>query len=135
MIEQRMAIMRLWKGAERQRSLSGRLLGNLLQNDGLTTAENSHFMCRGIHSTLDQMMHVAYLPISAKILNPPLFAFNYVFCLIYFVCLPLLFWPRCVYASCFARSGCPCDKIMHLYTILKFAFEWNYICFLFFMLC
>ena len=71
-----------------------------------------------IHQTLTQRcpsplrQNDAYCilpPISQKNINfsPPYFCEIYDFCLIYIFGLPL-FWPWCIYASCFTRTGCSC---------------------------
>jgi len=73
------------------------------------------FSARGIHPP-NSMMHVAYSPYFHKIYKfPPIFTkfINFLpiliqftfFCLIYvFFCFPL-FWPWCIYASYFTRTG------------------------------
>ena len=82
------------------------------------------------------MMHIAYPPISGKFINffPPsfckidqfpvfhLFLPNLRFCLIYVLLIPL-FWPCCIYESCFKLSGRPCmAKKFHISRRFRYTF-------------
>ena len=73
-------------------------------------------ICRGVRHPRP-MMHTAYstlfakiykfLPISKKFIHSPSVSAKFTFfCLIYFFASPL-FWPWCIYASCFTRTGRP----------------------------
>jgi len=64
-----------------------------------------------------QMMHITYSPYFQKIYKcspyfknffnfPPIFFHVSCYLIIYVFCFPL-FWPWCIYSSCFARTGRP----------------------------
>jgi len=72
--------------------------------------------CTGASTPLSQWCILHFPPISAKFINSPLFPQNlYISPLfpqnlhfllnLWFFCFPL-FWPGCIYASCFTRTGC-----------------------------
>ena len=81
-----------------------------------------HISTRG-SITFKPIMHIAYSPYFREIYKFPLFlqiCFNPLSCfqftvfgLIYVFCFPL-YWPWCINASCNARTGRLCVRIMHL---------------------
>ena len=93
---------------------------NTLQGGQATSDMSLPLSCiQGCLSPSKSQMCFAYFhPLSTKFINStplfwqnlsisPLFEFNlHFFGLIYIFSLPL-FWPWCIYASCFTCSGCP----------------------------